>query len=102
MSPEHRVDRWYAYCRTFVHLPPAMRRAVARQTFAHYRRIARLPRDLGEDLDRRRAPLTTCRWIAWGHSDAARRTRHAAAVAHHTRTDRWPNDRERSALGGGG
>ncbi len=94
MSQENRVIRWYAACRLFVLLPAAMQRAVSRQTLAHYRRIHRLPRDVGEDLDRRGAPFAIFRWVAWGATTAEKRARHAIAVEHHARTGHWPNPQQ--------
>lgn len=81
--------RWYAACCAFFTVPDVMRRVISRQTLAHYRRIRQLPRDLGEDLDRRSAPLTIVQWVAWGAGEGAQRARHAAAVEHHTCTRRW-------------
>ena len=95
MRPKNRPPTWYALCRTFSSLPEPLRGGVSRQMHAHYRRIAHLPRDVGEDLDRRAAPLGIVRWVAWGDGEAEARARHAAAVAHHARTGRWPDPRER-------
>jgi len=66
MSPERRALPWYAACRAFFMVPEALRRSVTWQTLAHYRKIRDLPRDLGEDLDRRAAPFAIFRWVAWG------------------------------------
>jgi hypothetical protein len=99
VSPANRPLRWCAASRSFLQLPELLRRGISRQTLAHYRRIRALPPDLGEDLDRRAAPLAIFRWIAWGATDAERRARHALAVERHTGTGRWPgaNERRRGA-----
>jgi len=70
MSHDDPPRTWYAACRAFFCVPEAMRCVVSRQTLAHYRRVTRLPRDLGEDLDRRSAPLSVFKWIAWGQGSA--------------------------------
>ena len=77
MSPTKRPLRWYAACRAFLLLPEPLRPSVSRQNLAHYRKIQALPRDLGEDLDRRAAPYAVFQWIAWGATEAERRARHA-------------------------
>jgi len=96
MSPEHRAVGWYATCQAFFVVPEDQRRAVTRQTLAHYRRIRDLPPDLGEDLDRRAAPLAIFRWVAWAATGADRRARHAFAVERHAHTGHWPSAQQRA------
>jgi len=98
---------WYAACRVYFAQPAAERCPVTRQALAHYRWIARLPRAMGEDLDRRGAPQFVMRWIAWAKPAEARQLRYEAAIEHHARMGRWPKwDRLRemaeSGRGGGG
>jgi hypothetical protein len=96
MPRKRNVRRWYAASISVSSLPETLRRDVSCQMLAHYRKIADLPRDVGEDLDRRAAPLGIVRWIAWGAGEGDVRARHAVAVKHHDRTGRWPGPRERA------
>jgi hypothetical protein len=96
MSHTHCVVSWYAACRALLAVPEPLRRHLSRQTLALYRRIRKLPPELGEELDRRAAPLAIFRWVAWGAGDAEQRARHAATVEHHARTGRWPGPKERT------
>jgi hypothetical protein len=84
---------WFAYCQAFLAQPPD--RKISRQTMAHYRHIRDLPQPMGEDLDRRGAPLFVMRWIAWGIAlgPAVRKKRYQAAVAFYKKADRWPPTR---------
>ncbi len=84
---------WFAYCRAFLAQPPD--RQISRQTMAHYRHIRDLPPSMGEDLDRRAAPLFVMRWIAWGIALGAdvRKKRYRAALAFRKKAGRWPPTR---------
>lgn len=85
--------RWYAACFLFCQLPELMRRHVERRERALWWRIGKLPRELGEDLDRRSAPLRVFRAIAWARSADEKRARHVFAIEHRARTGHWPSGR---------
>lgn len=93
---------WYALCCAYLVTPQHVRKRISRQTLAHYRRIAGLPRHLGEELDRLHAPFYVMRWIAWGGDPAERSRRHAQIMVLRARLGRWPYGAElstASALG---
>jgi hypothetical protein len=98
MSNDTRGRKWYAACRAFPSLPDVFRDKVSRQTQATYRKIARLPKAVGQELDRRLAPLFVVRWIAWAKTRDAIVARHVAAIAHHDRTRRWPPENQLTTL----
>jgi hypothetical protein len=96
-STGHR--EWYAVCKAFPSLPEVFRRKASRQTRASYHKVSRLPDAVGEELDRRLAPLFVMRWIAWAETHDAILARNAAALAYHDRTRRWPPENELGKLG---
>ena len=85
--------RWYASCLSFCQLPPLMRRHVERRQRALWWKVGKLPRDVGEALDRRVAPLRVFRAVAWAKSADEKRARHTMAIEHHARTGHWPSAR---------
>ena len=84
--------RWYAYCVEFCATKPSVRSRTSRQTMAHYRRIAALPRAIGTALDDGGAPFYLVRWIAWGKSAGQVETRFADAKRFHTVAAFWPHE----------
>jgi hypothetical protein len=89
---KRKPDRipWYASCVLFSQLPEPMRRHVERRQRALWWKIAKLPREMGEDLDTRAAPLHVFRAIAWARSADEKRIRHAFAIEYHATTGQWP------------
>jgi len=85
--------RWYAACLLFCKLPELMRRHVERRQRALWWQIGKLPRELGEGLDRWRAPLAVFRAIAWAKSADEMRARHVFAIEQRARTGHWPSAR---------
>jgi hypothetical protein len=81
---------WCAKCNAYLASPPEIRRAVSPQTLATYRRIRRLPRVWGEELDRRGAPLFVMRWIAWAVDPSEKERRYTTALASWEQAGRWP------------
>lgn len=71
-------------------MAPGMRQEVSRQTQAHYRRIGRMPRDWGEALDRRGAPLFVMRWVAWAGDEEEGERRLQEAIGLWDRRGRRP------------
>lgn len=99
MSKRTKRRTWYAVCKAFRSLPEVFRREESPQTRATYHKVAQLPETVGEELDRRLAPLFVVRWIAWAETHDAILARNAAVLAHHDRTRRWPPENELGKLG---
>ena len=86
--------RWYAACVLFCQLPERMRHHVERRQRALWWKIGKLPREVGEDLDGRAAPLAVFRAIAWARSADGKRACHALAIEHRVRTGQRPSARD--------
>jgi hypothetical protein len=99
MDKDASAERWYAFCCRFLTAPGDHRPRVSRQTLAHYRRIQRLPRAMGEQLDRLDAPFHVLRWIAWASTDVERGARYSKALDRRQHTGRWPSWRHLSEGG---
>lgn len=82
--------RWYAYCVQFGSVPATLRRRVSRQTAAHYRRIAALPKKIGLALDEAPAPFYIHRWIAWGKASGEVDSRFQQALRFRELVGGWP------------
>jgi len=93
MKPQILDIRWYAACLLFCQLPDTMRRHVARRQRALWWKIGKLPREMGEALDAREAPLLVFRGIAWARSADEKRVRHAFAIDWHAHRGEWPSER---------
>jgi hypothetical protein len=62
-----RLAKPHEHVIAIVHSPRALRPADCSQaTLRQYRRIAKLPQSIVDDLDGEDAPLHVRRWIAWG------------------------------------
>jgi hypothetical protein len=85
---------WYAFCRAYLSTAPALRKRISRQTLAHYRRVSRLPPDIGLGLDHLGAPIRVIRWIAWASTATERDRRLAVSLAVREQALRWPNESE--------
>jgi len=90
---------WYAVCCAYLATPVSVRFRVSRQTLATYWRIKRLPRDWGEALDRREAPLAVMRWIGWAADRGERERRYREAIASFDGNVGWPRPGQKAPRG---
>jgi hypothetical protein len=86
---------WFKKSVAYRRIPPDLRKDLSQPHRSTCLRIAHMPPSIGEELDRRGAPLRVYRFIGWaGLGEEAMRRRYELVLRLHEALGRWPRDEQ--------